>query len=65
MMTFFLMMVLNPEVSRRAQAELDSVVGTDRLPVFDDQYRLPYVNALIKEVLRWHPPLPLGNTLET
>jgi len=53
-------MIALPEVQRRAQAELDSVVGRDRLPTFDDAPRLPYVCAMVREVLRWRPTLPLG-----
>jgi cytochrome P450 len=52
-----------PEVQARAQAELDAVVGTDRLPDFNDQPNLPYVNAILKEVLRWQPVTPFGELL--
>ncbi|KAH9943945.1 cytochrome P450 [Amylocystis lapponica] len=58
--TFFLAMTLNPECQKRAQAEIDRVTGGRRLPTFDDQADLPYVSALVKEVLRWSPPVPLG-----
>ena len=53
-------MIAFPQVQRRAQAEIDSVVGRDRLPTFADATRLPYVCAIIKEVLRWRPTIPLG-----
>ena len=53
-------MLLHPEVQLRAQRELDSVVGRDRMPTFADRSRLPYVNALIKEAVRWRPVDPLG-----
>ena len=53
-------MVINPEAQRRGQAELDSVVGRDRLPNFTDRDALPYVNAIVKELLRWHPATPMG-----
>jgi cytochrome P450 len=53
-------MIAFPEVQRRAQAELDSVVGRDRLPIFADAPRLPYVCAIVREVLRWRPVVPLG-----
>ena len=49
-----------PEVQRRAQEEIDRVVGTDRLPGFEDRDNLPYVDAVVKEVLRWHPIGPMG-----
>lgn len=48
---FYLAMVLYPDVQRRAQTELDSVVGTDRLPCLEDREKLPYINALVKELL--------------
>ncbi len=55
-------MILFPDIQARAQAELDAVVGTDRLPTFDDRKSLPYIEALMREVLRWHPPPPLGQS---
>ncbi|KAJ7078024.1 cytochrome P450 [Mycena belliarum] len=57
---FFLAMTLYPEVQAAAQKELDSVVGTDRLPELSDRAALPYVDALCKEVLRWHIATPTG-----
>ncbi|EIM88908.1 cytochrome P450 [Stereum hirsutum FP-91666 SS1] len=57
---FFLAMRLYPDVMRKAQAEIDSVVGRDRLPTFEDRARLPYIRAIVKEVLRWRPVGPLG-----
>ena len=53
-------MVAFPEVQRRAQAEIDAVVGRDRLPTFADAPRLPYVRAIVKEVQRWRPTAPFG-----
>lgn len=58
--TFFLAMILHPEVFAKAQAEIDRVVGTDRLPDFQDRTSLPYVESLVKEVYRWHCPVPLA-----
>ena len=58
--SFFLAMTLYPDVQKQAQAELDSVVGTDRLPTLDDRHRLPYLEAVVNEVLRWNPVGPLG-----
>jgi len=55
-----LTMIAFPEVQRKAQAELDAVVGRDRLPTFEDAPRLPYMGAVIKEILRWRPVAPLG-----
>ena len=51
-----------PEVQKRAQAELDTVVGPHRLPTFADKSNLPYLNALVKECLRFRPVAPLGFT---
>jgi cytochrome P450 len=56
-------MTLYPEVQRKAQAEIDRVIGNSRLPDYSDQYELPYVDAVLKEVLRWHPVTPLGMSL--
>jgi len=58
--SFFLAMTLYPDVMKKAQAELDAVVGSHRLPTFEDADRLPYVHAVIKEVLRWAPVTPFG-----
>jgi len=57
--TFFLAMVLNPEVAKKAQEELDRVVGRDRLPDFSDRVDLIYIDAVVKELIRWGPPLPI------
>ena len=54
-------MTLYPEIQRRAQAEIDAVVGPDRLPCLDDRPNLSYVEAVVKETLRWNPVAPLGN----
>ena len=61
MRSFFLAMMRFPEVQKQAQAEIDAVIGTDRLPTLADRDRLPYVNALVKEILRWNPVVPLGS----
>jgi cytochrome P450 len=53
-------MVLNPKVMKKAQEELDRVVGKDHLPEFSDKDNLPYIDALVKELLRWNPPLPVS-----
>ncbi|KAF9522935.1 cytochrome P450 [Crepidotus variabilis] len=57
---FFLAMVLFPEVQKKAQAEIDAVVGNDRLPSFADIPHLPYVNAVATEILRWNCVAPSG-----
>jgi cytochrome P450 len=53
-------MVLYPEVQAKAQAEIDRVVGKNRLPDFDDRSALPYLDAVLRETLRWHPVFPMG-----
>ena len=60
MQFFFLALSLNPDVQKKAQAELDAVIGHDRLPTLADRERLPYVNALCSEVLRWQNVAPTG-----
>lgn len=42
------------------QAEINSVVGNDRLPKFSDRGRMPYIEALCKELLRWNVVVPLA-----
>lgn len=44
---------------KKAQEELDRVVGNDRLPEFSDWDNLPYTSALLKELMRWACPIPL------
>ncbi|KAI8996327.1 cytochrome P450 [Trametes punicea] len=60
LLAFFCAMVLHPAVQKRAQAELDAVVGPDRLPEHADRPSLPYLDAMVKEILRWHNVAPLG-----
>ena len=51
-MCFIGCMLLNPDVQRRAQQEIDEVVGNGRLPDFSDRDSLPYVGGILKETLR-------------
>lgn len=66
-------MVQHPHVLRRAQAELDDVLGSGedglgsspesaakRLPTFEDRAKLPYCDAVFTETLRWGVPVPLS-----
>lgn len=57
---FILVMILYPEVQAKAQAEIDAVVDSTRLPTFEDRPSLPYVDAILREILRWMPSLPLA-----
>ncbi|KAF5315063.1 hypothetical protein D9619_007436 [Psilocybe cf. subviscida] len=58
--SFFYAMTICPDAQRKAQQELDAIVGRNRLPDYDDWDSLPYTEALLREVLRWRPVLPLG-----
>ncbi|KZV68643.1 cytochrome P450 [Peniophora sp. CONT] len=58
--SFFLAMAVYPDVQRKAQAQIDEVVGDGRLPDFNDRPALPYISAIVREVLRWNPPVPKG-----
>jgi hypothetical protein len=60
--TLFLAMALYPEVQKKAQAEIDAVVGSNRLPNFYDRPSLPYINAVIKETARWNLVAPFGRS---
>ncbi|KAI0031585.1 cytochrome P450 [Vararia minispora EC-137] len=63
LMSFLLAMLLYPEVQTRAQVQLDSVLGSLEIarPLsLQDREHLPYVEALVKEVWRWNPSVPLG-----
>ncbi|ESK83069.1 cytochrome p450 [Moniliophthora roreri MCA 2997] len=48
----------HPHVLARCQAEVDAVVGPDRLPTYDDEPRLPYIKATVRELFRWRPVGP-------
>ncbi|KAH7928202.1 cytochrome P450 [Leucogyrophana mollusca] len=60
LLTFVMAMVLHPEAQTRAQAEIDAVVGKDRLPDFSDRPSLPYVDAVLRETQRWGALVPLA-----
>ncbi|KAG2149034.1 cytochrome P450 [Suillus bovinus] len=57
---FILAMVLFPEVQAKAHTLIDEVVGASRLPTFEDRSSLQYIDAILRETLRWHPILPLS-----
>lgn len=52
-------MSLAPDVQRKAQAELDDVLGS-RLPTMEDMASLPYIQAVFMETMRWTPVTPTG-----
>jgi cytochrome P450 len=64
MMTFLVACLLRPDAQKKAQDEIDAIVGRERLPTFEDRPRLPFVDAMCKEVLRWRPVTPLGASHE-
>jgi len=53
-------MAIYPEVQKKAQKELDSLNGDQRLPDFTDFEHLPYLAAIVNEVFRWHPVTPFA-----
>jgi len=60
-LTFYLMMIMHPDVQHRAQAEVDQFVAAEgRLPSYEDRITLPFVGCVLKEVYRFGPPLPLA-----
>ena len=58
--TFFCAMALHPEAQKREQEERGAVMMFERLPQYTDRPSLQYVNAIVKETLRWHSVGPLG-----
>ncbi|KAJ3804912.1 putative monooxygenase [Lentinula aff. lateritia] len=59
-MSFFMLMILFPEIQQKAQQELSTVTGDLRLPNLSDKSDLPYIRGLITEVYRLFPAVPLG-----
>ncbi|PPQ67719.1 hypothetical protein CVT25_009325 [Psilocybe cyanescens] len=58
--SFFLAMSLFPEIQKKAQKEIDQVIGVTRLPTTADRPALPYVEAVYRELMRWAPVTPLN-----
>ena len=59
LLSFALHMLESPEIAKRAQLELDSVLEPGKLPEFDDEDRLPYTMAVVKETVRMYPAAPV------
>lgn len=59
MTTFFLLMALYPDVQKRAREEIDRIVG-DNMVSHRNKMSMPYVNAMITEIIRWGPAVPLA-----
>ncbi len=62
-LTFVVLMAMHPDKQRKAQAEIDGVTEGLRLPTMADREHMPYVEAIMKEVARWHSVVPLGKIL--
>ncbi|CAE6431290.1 unnamed protein product [Rhizoctonia solani] len=60
LLVFIIAMIHSPDVQAKAQEELDAILNDQRLPEMEDQDSLPYIDRVIKEVLRWRPVAPLG-----
>ncbi|KAJ3928523.1 MAG: cytochrome P450 [Lentinula lateritia] len=58
--SFILAMAVNPTKQRKAQAEIDRVIGSGRRPAFKDRLDLPYVESILKEVYRLNPVTPIA-----
>ena len=52
-------LIKNPRVQEKVQAELDHIIGRDRVMTESDFSNLPYLQCVAKEALRLHPPTPL------
>ncbi|KAL9567619.1 hypothetical protein ACKAV7_008191 [Fusarium commune] len=59
-LTLILALAKYPQFQEKARVEIDAVCGTERAPVFSDFQKMPYVNAIVKEGLRWRPTSDLG-----
>ncbi|KAJ7613147.1 cytochrome P450 [Roridomyces roridus] len=57
---FVLACILHPQWIARAQAQIDTIVGPDRIPTFQDRARLPWIEAVVRETHRWRPALRFG-----
>ncbi|KAI4386595.1 hypothetical protein MLD38_004515 [Melastoma candidum] len=51
--------IRHPRIQKKAQDELDSVVGFERVMTESDFPNLPYLQCIVKEALRLHPPTPM------
>lgn len=58
--TCVLGLITRPEVLRKAQQEIDAVLGLGQLPDFEDEESLPYITAIVKETMRWREVTPIG-----
>jgi cytochrome P450 len=63
LLSFVVGLLIRPEIQKMAQEELDTVTGKERLPTLDDRPRLPFTNAVCREVTRWRPAGAIGELL--
>ncbi|RDW71437.1 hypothetical protein BP6252_08000 [Coleophoma cylindrospora] len=59
LMSYILAMCHYPEWQAKLQNEIEAVLG-GRCPKWEDREQLPLLRAVVKEVLRWRPPVPTG-----
>ncbi|KAJ6578177.1 cytochrome P450 [Mycena capillaripes] len=57
---FVMAMALYPETAKKAQQEIDTIFPADVVPTYSGMQDMPYCFALVKEVLRWAPTVPLS-----
>ncbi|KAF4422100.1 O-methylsterigmatocystin oxidoreductase [Fusarium acutatum] len=60
LLAFFTAMLIYPNIQKKAQEEIDRVIGDSHLPSFTNKPNLPYITAIAQEVLRWHTLAPMG-----
>jgi len=58
--SFLYYMAINPDIQDKAQREIDSVLGRNRLPDLSDRPNMPYIEAIYRELLRSRPPVPMS-----
>ena len=58
--SFFYYMAKYPDIQKKAQAEIDRIIGSHRLPNFEDRQSLPYIEAIYREIFRSRPPLRIN-----
>lgn len=58
-LAFIHVMIKFPHVQKKAQEQIDSILGEERSPLWSDYSDLPYVAMIVKETQRWRPVLPL------
>jgi len=61
LLTLVMAFAKNPRVQKRAQEEIDKVCGVERSPLWSDFKKLPYINAIVKEGMRWRPVAVTGS----